>query len=112
MEIWNPWHGCRNNWHIHHATKGGGQMLICIGGRGWYQEKGKDAVELTPGTVVNIPANVKHWHGAAKDSWFSHLALEIAGENASTEWCEPVSDKEYPALSKNNYSLLTKRSAG
>ena len=112
MEIWNPWHGCRNNWHIHHATKGGGQMLICIGGRGWYQEKGKDAVELTPGTVVNIPANVKHRHGAAKDSWFSHLALEIAGENASTEWCEPVSDKEYSALSKNNYSLLTKRSAG
>ena len=87
--------GCRNNWHIHHATQGGGQMLICIGGRGWYQEEGKDAVELTPGTVINIPANVKHWHGAAKDSWFSHLALEISGENTSTEWCEPVTDREY-----------------
>ena len=91
--------GCRNNWHIHHATQGGGQMLICIGGRGWYQEEGRDAVEMTPGTVINIPANVKHWHGAAKDSWFSHLALEISGENTSTEWCEPVSDKEYAALS-------------
>ena len=87
--------GCRNNWHIHHATQGSGQMLICIGGRGWYQEEGKDAVELTPGTVINIPANVKHWHGAAKDSWFSHLALEISGENTSTEWCEPVTDREY-----------------
>ena len=91
--------GCRNNWHIHHATKGGGQMLICVGGRGWYQEEGRDAVEMTPGTVINIPANVKHWHGAAKDSWFSHLALEISGENTSTEWCESVSEKEYSALS-------------
>ena len=90
--------GCRNNWHIHHATQGGGQMLICIGGRGWYQEEGKDAVELTPGTVINIPANVKHWHGAAKDSWFSHLALEISGEDASTEWCEPVADEAYEKL--------------
>ncbi len=90
--------GCRNNWHIHHATQGGGQMLICIGGKGWYQEEGKDAVELSPGTVINIPANVKHWHGAAKDSWFSHLALEISGENASTEWCEPVSDEQYEKL--------------
>lgn len=90
--------GCRNNWHIHHATSGGGQMLICIGGRGLYQEEGKDAVELSPGTVINIPANVKHWHGAAKDSWFSHLSLEISGENASTEWCEPVADEEYEKL--------------
>lgn len=90
--------GCRNNWHIHNATSGGGQMLICIGGKGWYQEEGKDAVELSPGTVINIPANVKHWHGAAKDSWFSHLALEISGENASTEWCEPVADEEYEKL--------------
>ena len=90
--------GCRNNWHIHHATQGGGQMLICVGGRGWYQEDGKKAVELSPGTVINIPANVKHWHGAAKDSWFSHLALEISGENASTEWCEPVADEEYEKL--------------
>ena len=90
--------GCRNNWHIHHAKSGGGQMLICVGGRGWYQEKGKDAVELTPGTVINIPANVKHWHGAAKNSWFSHLAFEIPGEETSTEWCEPVTDEEYAVL--------------
>ena len=90
--------GCRNNWHIHHATSGGGQMLICIGGKGWYQEEGKEPVELREGSVVNIPANVKHWHGAAKDSWFAHLALEISGENASTEWCEPVADEEYEKL--------------
>ena len=90
--------GCRNNYHIHHATKGGGQMLICVGGKGWYQEEGKQAVALTPGSVVNIPPNVKHWHGAAKDSWFAHLALEIAGEDASTEWCEPVSDEAYNQL--------------
>ena len=89
---------CRNNWHIHHAASGGGQMLICVGGRGWYQEEGKEAVALHEGSVVNIPPNVKHWHGAAKDSWFSHLALEISGENASTEWCEPVSDEEYARL--------------
>ncbi|MBR3475084.1 MAG: carboxymuconolactone decarboxylase family protein [Oscillospiraceae bacterium] len=90
--------GCRNNWHVHHATKGGGQMLICVGGRGWYQEWGKEAVEMTPGTVVNIPANVKHWHGAAADSWFSHLAIEVGGENASNEWLEPVSDEDYNKL--------------
>ena len=90
--------GCRNNWHIHHATQGGGQMLICVGGKGRYQEEGKKAVELSPGTVINIPANVKHWHGAAKGSWFSHLALEISGENASTEWCDPVADEEYEKL--------------
>ena len=90
--------GCRNNWHIHHAKMGGGQMLICVGGRGWYQEEGKNAVEMMPGTVINIPANVKHWHGAASDSWFSHLAFEISGEEASTEWCEPVSNEEYAKL--------------
>ncbi len=90
--------GCRNNWHIHHAKNGGGQMLICVGGRGYYQEEGKDAVELTPGKVINIPANVKHWHGAAPDEWFSHLALEIPGEESSTEWCEPVSEDAYMAL--------------
>ena len=90
--------GCRNNCHIHHAKSGGGQMLICVGGRGWYQEEGKDAVEMIPGTVINIPANVKHWHGAAADSWFSHLAFEIPGEETSTEWCEPVSDEEYEML--------------
>ena len=87
--------GCRNNWHIHHAKKGGGQMLICVGGRGYYQEWGKDPVELTPGTVVNIPTDVKHWHGAAPDSWFSHLAVEVPGEGNSNEWCEPVTDEEY-----------------
>ena len=91
--------GCRNNWHIHHAKTGGGQMLICIGGRGWYQEEGKDAVELTPGTVINIPANVKHWHGAAADSWMAHLAIEVDGEETSNEWCEPVTDEEYSKLS-------------
>ena len=92
--------GCRNNWHIHHAKSGGGQMLICVGGRGWYQEEGKEPEELLPGTVINIPANVKHWHGAAADSWMSHLAVEIKGEDASTEWCEPVFDEEYGRLRK------------
>ena len=90
--------GCRNNWHIHHASSGGGQMLICVGGRGWYQEWGKEPVEMTPGTVVNIPANVKHWHGAASDSWFSHLAIEVSGEDASTEWLEQVTDEAYGKL--------------
>ena len=89
---------CRNNWHIHHARSGGGQMLICVGGRGYYQEEGREAVELTPGKVINIPANVKHWHGAAPDSWFSHLAIEVEGEDGSTEWCEPVSDEVYGKL--------------
>ena len=89
---------CRNNWHIHHAKSGGGQMLICVGGRGYYQEWGKEAVELTPGTIINIPSEVKHWHGAAADSWFSHLAIEIPGEDGSTEWCEPVSDEDYDKL--------------
>ena len=86
---------CRNNWHIHHATKGGGQMLVGVAGRGWYQEEGKPAVEILPGTVIHIPANVKHWHGAQKDSWFSHLAFEIEGENTSNEWLEPVADEVY-----------------
>jgi len=90
--------GCRNNWHIHHAKKGGGQMLVCIGGRGYYQEWGKDAVEMVPGTVINIPAEVKHWHGAAPDSWFSHLAVEVEGEETSNEWLEPVSDEDYGKL--------------
>ena len=87
--------GCRNNWHIHHATKGGGQMLVGVAGRGWYQEEGKPAVEILPGTVIHIPANVKHWHGAHKDSWFAHLAFELDGEDTSNEWLEPVSDQEY-----------------
>ena len=89
---------CRNNWHIHHATKGGGQMLVGVGGRGWYQEEGKPAQEILPGTVIHIPANVKHWHGAAADSWFSHLAFGVPGENTSNEWCEPVTDEEYDKL--------------
>ena len=90
--------GCRNNWHIHRAAKGGGQILLCIGGRGGYQEEGKPARELRTGDVVHIPANVKHWHGAAKDSWFAHLAVEIPGEGAGNEWCEPVDDEAYGKL--------------
>lgn len=89
---------CRNNWHIHHATQGGGQMLIGVAGRGWYQEYGKPAQEILPGTVVHIPAGVKHWHGAQKDCWFSHLAIEIDGENTSNEWLEPVDDDSYSRL--------------
>lgn len=90
--------GTRNNWHIHHAAEGGGQLLICVSGEGWYQEEGKKAVSLVPGTVITIPANVKHWHGAKKDSWFSHIAVEVPGEKTSTEWCEKVSDEEYAEL--------------
>ncbi|ANE22316.1 gamma-carboxymuconolactone decarboxylase [Denitrobacterium detoxificans] len=90
--------GCRNNWHVHHANAGGGQMLICVAGRGYYQAWGEEPVELTPGSVVNIPAGVKHWHGAASDSWFSHLAIEVPGEGGSNEWLEPVSDEEYGKL--------------
>ena len=90
--------GCRNNWHIHHATKGGGQMLVCVAGKGWYQEWGKSAVQMLPGDVIHIPANVKHWHGAAADSWFTHLAFEVPGENTSNEWLEPVTDEEYNRL--------------
>ena len=89
---------CRNNWHIHHAKSGGGQMLICVGGRGWYQEWGKPARALKPGDVVNIPEGVKHWHGAAADSWFGHLAIEVPGQEGKTEWCECVSDEEYNEL--------------
>ena len=91
--------GCRNNWHIHHADKGGGQILVCVAGRGYYQEEDKPAQELHPGDVVNIPVGVKHWHGAAPDSWFSHLAVEAPGENGSNEWLEPVSDEAYASLS-------------
>ena len=91
--------GCRNNWHIHHAKSGGGQILICTAGEGWYQEEGKSPVALTPGKVITIPANVKHWHGAKKYSWFSHIAVEVPGEETSNEWCEPVSDTEYEKLS-------------
>jgi hypothetical protein len=87
--------GCRNNWHKHPAKSGGGQMLICVGGKGYYQEWGKDAIIMTPGSVVNIPPDVKHWHGATSDSWFSHLAIEIPGEDPTNQWLEPVSDEEY-----------------
>lgn len=90
--------GCRNNWHIHHSTKNGGQILICVDGEGWYQEEGKEPRELHVGDVVTIPANVKHWHGAKKDSWFSHIAIEVPGENNSNEWCEPVTNEEYDKL--------------
>lgn len=90
--------GCRNNWHIHKADNGGGQMLVGVAGRGWYQEEGKPAVEILPGTVIHIPANVKHWHGAAKDSWFAHLAFGVPGENTENVWLEPVTDEEYDIL--------------
>ena len=90
--------GCRNNWHIHHARSGGGQMLLCTAGEGWYQEWGKPARKLLSGDVVVIPAEVKHWHGAAGNSWFSHLAVEVPGEETKNEWCEPVSDEDYRAL--------------
>ena len=90
--------GCRNNGHIHHAKSGGGQLLICIAGEGWYQEWGKPAVNLTPGTVITIPPEVKHWHGAKADSWFSHIAVEVPGEDTRNEWCERVSDDDYNRL--------------
>ena len=90
--------GCRNNWHIHHAKSGGGQILLVTAGKGYYQEWGKEPRELHPGDVVNIPAEVKHWHGAAPDSWFAHLAVEVPAEGASNEWLEPVSDEEYGKL--------------
>lgn len=90
--------GCRNNWHIHHAKCGGGQILICVEGEGWYQEEGKKPQKLHVGDVVTIPSNVKHWHGATKDSWFSHIAVEVPGEDVSNEWCNPVSDEEYNKL--------------
>ena len=90
--------GCRNNWHIHHAKSGGGHILLCTAGRGYYQECGKEPRELNPGDVVNIPAEVKHWHGAAPDSWFSHVAVEVPGTETKNEWCEPVSDEDYRRL--------------
>ena len=90
--------GCRNNWHVHHAKSGGGQILLVTAGKGWYQEWGKPAQALKPGDVVNIPANVKHWHGAAADSWFAHLAVEVPAEEGSNEWLEAVSDEEYNKL--------------
>ena len=92
--------GCRNYWHIHHASKGGGQILLCVDGEGWYQEEGKQAQSLTPGDVVTIPAGVKHWLGAKANCWFSDLAVEVPGENTSNEWLEPVTDDIYNSLSE------------
>lgn len=89
---------CRNCWHVHRAESGGGQILLCTAGRGWYQEWGKAAQELRPGDVVNIPAGVRHWHGAARDSWFQHLAVEVPGEGTSAEWQGAVSAEEYAKL--------------
>lgn len=89
---------CRNNWHIHHAKSGGGQILICISGHGYYQEWGKEAQKLNAGDIVNIPVGVKHWHGATSDSWFSHIAIEVPGEDTSNEWLEPVDDITYQQL--------------
>lgn len=94
--------GCRNYWHIHRAATGGGQMLVGVAGLGWYQEEGKPAQEILPGTVIHIPAGVKHWHGAASDSWFAHLAFEIEGKDVSTEWRSPVTDEEYAKVKSNN----------
>ena len=89
---------CRNNWHIHHADEGGGQILLCTGGNGWYQEWGKEPQKLHMGDVVHIKTGVKHWHGAAKDSWFTHLSIEVPGKNPSNEWLEPISDDLYDKL--------------
>lgn len=90
--------GCRNNWHIHHTSGNFGQILICTAGEGWYQEFGKEAISLKEGSVVKIPGNVKHWHGAKKDSWFSHIALEVIQEGDHNEWCEPVKEEDYNNL--------------
>ena len=92
--------GCRNNWHVHHALQGGGQVLICVEGEGWYQEEGRPAQSLAPGDIVEIPANVKHWHGAKAGCWFSHLAFSCPGEDCSNEWLEPVDDETYNALGR------------
>lgn len=92
--------GCRNNWHTHHASQGGGQILICIAGSGWYQKEGEEAINLEPGMVIVIPANVKHWHGAKATSWFSHIAIEVPGEDTNNEWGAAVTDEEYEALEK------------
>ena len=90
--------GCRNNWHIHRAKSGGGQVLLCVAGNGYYQEEGKPVQKLAPGDVVIIPANVKHWHGAQPDTWFSHISVEVPGEETTNEWLEPVTDEIYDNL--------------
>lgn len=94
---------CRNHWHIHHVKSGGGQILICTAGEGWYVEENKEAVSLTAGSVITIPAGIKHWHGAKEDSWFSHIAIEVPGVEASNEWCEPISEEEYRQVSKKDW---------
>ncbi len=104
--------GCRNHWHIHHATKGGGQLLIATAGEGWYQEEGKEAISMSPGTVIMIPSNVKHWHGAKKDSYFSHIAIEVPGENCSNEWCDEVTEEEYGRLSEKEEKNRVVQTAG
>ena len=94
--------GCRNYWHIHHGNGGGGdQILLCTAGSGWYQADGEQAVSMVPGTVIRVPAGIKHWHGAKADSWFSHVAFTTPGEDVSNEWLEPVTDQEYTALPKD-----------
>jgi len=90
--------GCRNNWHIHHASSGGGQILICTAGEGWYQQENEAAVSLKEGSVVYIPAGKKHWHGAKADSWFSHISVEVPGSECKNEWLEAVSDEDYHRL--------------
>ena len=90
--------GCRNNWPIHKAEKGGGQILLCTAGNGWYQEWGRPARQLKAGDVVQIRANTKHWHGAAKDSWFAHLSVEVPGEKTENVWLEPVDEADYMHL--------------
>lgn len=105
--------GCRNNWHIHKASSGGGQVLLCVAGEGWYQEAGKEAVSLSSGAVVEIAPGVKHWHGAKKNAWFSHLAIELSGSNLSTEWLEAVDSGYYDALSvAKNFIEMEKQTAG
>ncbi len=104
--------GCRNDWHIHHATKGGGQLLICIAGEGWYQEEGKEAISLSSGSVILVQSNVKHWHGAKKDSYFSHIAIEIPGEDCSTKWCEKVTDEEYERVTEKEEKKRIVQNAG
>lgn len=90
--------GCINHWHIHHASKGGGQVLIGVEGEGWCQIEGQDPIKILPGTIVEVPAGAKHWHGASKNSWFSHLAFMIPGEDLSNEWLEPVDEDFYNKL--------------
>ena len=94
--------GCRNNWHVHTADKGGGQVLICTAGEGWYQEWGKPAVEIKPGVTIQIPAGVKHWHGAGPDGWFQHVAFAVkTGPRPSNEWLEPVTEVDYRKATGN-----------